>query len=131
VSGFLFGVFGGIVAWFATMLIGQPLYQFRGLRFRVSQSLEKFSPKTGGRWKEPVWMDRARDEFSETSAEIMAFASTQRAIDWLLSDLLGYDLRGAGEALRNLSDIAHAPGSGKRTDLRKKVETDLKLSSTK
>jgi hypothetical protein len=122
------GMIGGVAAWFGTMLIGQPFYEFRLLRRRAADIVEKYSPldQHRGNWTDALWMDRAEDELKDCAAKLSGFAASHPIVCRCLR-LIGYFVREAGDAMFETARLAHAPGSEIRRIARQQLARSLKL----
>jgi hypothetical protein len=61
-----FGILGGVIAWFGTMLIGQPLYELIKLRRRVAWAIHMYDPEIeDDRGTIAGWVDERANSYRE------------------------------------------------------------------
>jgi hypothetical protein len=126
--GFWPGVFGGFVAWVATMIVGHPLYRFVGLRGEVAKVLHLYCPSVpDGRATEERWKSEREAALRTCTAQLSAFAVTER-IPTAIVKVFRLDLQTAAENLNQLAAVS--PQNPDRTGLRANVETALKIRSS-
>src|SRR5215471_5379305 len=71
---FWLGILGGIVAWFATMLIGQPFYEPIGLRRETARLLHLYEPRgPDGRWAIRLTEEERTKAYQDCAAKLLAF----------------------------------------------------------
>lgn len=110
------------------MLVGHPLYVFRGLRAeaaRVVMLYEPFDPSDKKGAANLKWLEERERAYQACGAQLVAFAATQTLPTWLLW-FCHRDPRSAGEALIALAGLS--PGQQARAGLRDKIVSALRLS---
>jgi hypothetical protein len=123
---FLLGILGGIVAWFVTMLIGQPILTFWALRRQVIKALVQYNASgIDERSQSSKWLDERSTVLRTHGAELIAFAATEPLAPMLLAKI-GYDPLGAGVYLTSLSCLA--PGDATRPHIYGEVLKALRVS---
>jgi hypothetical protein len=115
---FWFGILGGIVAWFATMLIGQPFYELIGLRREAARLLHLYEPtKQDGRWAIAATLEERSKAYQDCAAKLLAFHSSQSLVSACAGlPPLSWRPKEAGELLWKLAPLG--PGASERFDLR-------------
>lgn len=102
---FILGICGGVIAWFLTMAIGQPLYSFFSLRSDASLCLVMYEA-AGDRAKVPGWLAEQNAAYQRSGANLVSFASTHGICTEMVRRL-GYDPRVAGMSLMRLASLSH------------------------
>jgi hypothetical protein len=112
------GILGGIVAWFATMLIGQPFYELIGLRREAARLLHLYEPtKQDGRWANATTLEERSKTYQDCAAKLLAFCSSQSLASACAGlPPLRWQPREAGKLLWELAPLA--PGATERLGLR-------------
>ena len=130
---FLSGVAGGIVAWIATMLVGQPLYAFSAMRSEVAKLLHlKFLGPLNIQSILAEGRDLEQSTLADCGARLMAFASTQPIARWIVESL-GFDPRQAGTNLIKLAGESpeDSPAIGSQVALALKIRMSFKPDASK
>lgn len=120
---FFWGVIGGMVAWVATTILGQPIYRFVALRAEAAEMLARYerdnSEDPGRDARDVNWLAARRHAYHECGSKLVAFAVANVAVAHLLRHrfLRGtrYYPRSAGETLMTLGDLS--PGSPDRSTM--------------
>ena len=74
------GILGGIVAWFATMLVGQPLYQLINLRSQTAWLLHFYDPLThDDRVLSALWVSEREKAYRDHGAKLLVPGGRLRA----------------------------------------------------
>jgi hypothetical protein len=130
VSTLFIGFIGGLVAWIATTVVGQPLLHFFQLRSRAAFILARYD---GLPWidhpeeaepPEKEWLEKRKEAFDEIGSELIAFADTNSLITHALTKSHYFALR-AGNDLRLLGAVY--PGTQSWADVRKRVRSAVRL----
>jgi hypothetical protein len=132
-ASFFWGLVGGMVAWVATMILGQPIYRFLNLRAEAAEILARYerdnSEDPGRDAREVGWQAERKRAYQECGSKLIAFAISNVAATRLIRrrPLRGvrYYPRSAGEALMTLGDLS--PGSPDRSTLIQAVISGLQL----
>ena len=120
---FLLGILGGISAWFGTMLIGQPLYTFFGVREEIAKQLYfRISGPTNIHTVLADFEGHYRIEFGELAGRLIAFTSTQPLADKIVR-FFGYRPAEAASALVK----AASGGQHGSAVLLRQIASDLKI----
>jgi hypothetical protein len=128
-AAFWLGILGGMIAWFGTMLVGQPFYELTKLRRQVATLLHYYEPISSDDHRATIlgWNDKRADAYRDCAANLLAFASTQAIVCRItrLLPLLGWKAREAAEQLWKLAPLG--PGAADRPQLRREVAEAFKL----
>jgi hypothetical protein len=107
---FIAGLVGGVIAWFVTQFIAEPLRRFFGMRREIAQYLLDYGNvrARGEDGQELTEQDKARlrdaqKKIRELATQTLSFAQTDALAANLLRWLWRYDLMRAGTALLMLS----------------------------
>jgi len=91
VINFLLGFLGGILAWFATNLIGQPLVTFLGARSEAARVLAQFEDLDGYDPERadppPEIVEERRKLLAAAGAQLVAFAHANQFLTPILQKL--------------------------------------------
>ena len=124
---FGWGLVGGVVAWFATMVIGHPFYSLLNLRWETARVLQLYEPPTrDNRGMSAAWLDEREAAYRSCAAQLLAFVAAQSAITWIVERVLHWQPRHAAEQLWKLAPLG--PGADERPHLREAAAQALKLS---
>jgi hypothetical protein len=85
VASFAYGLLGGIIAWIATTIIGQPLYKFISLRSQTAKVLARYDDD--GSNLSTIYDANRRTEYADCGADLIAFAATNVSAIWILRKL--------------------------------------------
>ena len=121
------GILGGIVAWFATMVVGHPFYELINLRRETAALLHSYDPATTDhRATISGWIEERAKAYKNCAAKLLAFSSSQ-ALVTMIAGLppLRWQPREAGEQLWKLAPLA--PGASERSELRLGIAKALNL----
>ena len=130
----LSGFIGGVLAWIATTVIGQPMQRFFQLRQQAALVLAKFDdrPWIGNPEAKPPdedWRKERSEAFDKVGSELVAFADANAFIARALHhNILGrnrFYVRSAGENLRTLGKAY--PGTQAWDQLRRETQRGLKI----
>jgi hypothetical protein len=132
-ASFFWGLIGGIVAWAATMVLGQPIYRFINLRAEAAEVLARYergNPGDPGRdARDVAWLIERKQAYRECGSKLVAFAVSNAVVARLLRHQVlrsgPYYPRAAGDALMTLGDLG--PGSSDRSILSEQIISSLKL----
>lgn len=123
---FGWGLLGGIVAWFATMVIGHPFYSLLNLRSETAKVLQLYEPTTKDeRGMSTTWLDEREATYRSCAAQLLAFAASQSVISWIAEGVLHWKLRWAAAQLWKLARLG--PGDDERPGLLAAAAEALKL----
>jgi hypothetical protein len=131
-ASFLWGSIGGMVAWVATTILGQPIYRFINLRAEAAEALARYErrdpddpdPDT----VDVNWLAERKRAYRECGSRLVAFAASNVLVTRLLCHPVlrkKYYPRSAGQALIVLGDLS--PGAQTRLTARDYVISGLKL----
>jgi hypothetical protein len=132
----LSGLAGGIVAWFLTNLVAQPLLRFFTLRGEVATALSLYRnvapylDETAHQEEKDILKERMRDGHKELrllGARLLAFHQTEFVANALLRRL-GFNSRLAAHAMFRVANTLGAFGS-ERHQARKDIDDALKFCS--
>ncbi|HWX83542.1 MAG TPA: hypothetical protein VNZ48_08085 [Xanthobacteraceae bacterium] len=123
---FGWGLLGGIVAWFATMVIGHPFYSLLNLRLETARILQLYEPATkDDRGMSATWLAEREAIYRSCAAQLLAFAASQSVVSWIVDGVLHWKLRRAAAQLWTLAPLG--PGADERPRLRAAAADALKL----
>jgi len=130
------GIIGGVLSWFATNFVGNPIARFYKLKDEVQSSLifysnvgpvyEKANPKEHHDWEK--WLE-AESTYRRLASELRVLALNYPKINHFLT-LRGYQLERASAQLIGLSNSIGQPDAMRRgmvASFRDNVERSLKL----
>jgi hypothetical protein len=131
---FLYGLLGGLIAWFVTAFLAAPFFKFRNLRHEASRVLALYEDRIGPHDSEAQkpsveWLTQRQKAYEDCGAELVAFASSNSMFTRLLHrvPLAGFRCypRNAGHQLVALADAKFRTSSSEQ--LREQVERQLNL----
>lgn len=130
----LWGVVGGVLGWFATYVIVEPLRQFFQLRNKAAQVIVQYDPTSGPTNPdddppEAKWLEDRRKEFDDIGVSILEFCAVNSIVCRTLShrhlSRYRFSIRIAGESLRLLGKTQ--PGTQAHHQIRHQALYGLKL----
>jgi hypothetical protein len=128
-SSALYGLVGGLFAWFATTFLAQPIYRFWSLRTEAAKVLALYEDRDRSLSQDVEWLARRRREYELCGAELIGFAYSNslftRAFHWLPWRQLRVDPRRAGGYFLTLAELS--PGWSTRDQVRDDIMSALKL----
>jgi hypothetical protein len=123
------GILGGMVAWVATTLIGQPFYELIGLRREAARLLHMYDPETRDERGGVIgWLAERENSYRACAANLFAFSSSQSIVAALVAlPPLRWHPKQAAELMSALAPLG--PGAAERPQLRRGIAEalDLKL----
>jgi hypothetical protein len=130
VASFLFGLFGGFTAWFATDFFVRPLAKFFALRAEVATALALYEePVDPDVFSSSDWLAQRKLAYARCGATLVAFATSNSLLVRYLYRVplraFRYYVRNAGLDLLNLSKAR--PGTAASDHFRKRTIHALKL----
>jgi hypothetical protein len=129
------GFFGGVVAWFATTFVAQPIQRLIQLRERAALVLAKYDDhlwigNPEARPPENNWLEERRKAYDDIGSELVAFADANtllvRRFHHRLLGRRRLYIRSAGENLRTLGDAY--PGTPSWDQIRRSAKSALKIA---
>jgi hypothetical protein len=109
-AAFVLGILGGILAWFATMLFGQPFYELVNLRRKTAEALHMYDPAThDDRATMDGWNAQRADAYRDCAAKLLAFYSTQLIVATIAERALRWRLKEAANQLWKLAPLGPSP----------------------
>ena len=129
------GFFGGIVAWFATTFVAQPIQRLIKLREKAALVLATYDDhlwigNPEAKAPENDWLEERRKAYDNIGSELVAFADANTFLVRRFHDgFLGrrrFYIRSAGENLRTLG--AAYPGTPSWDQIRRSAKSGLKIA---
>ena len=123
-TGLLFGLIGGVLAWVATMLVGQPLYTFLTLRGAAAKLLLMYE-HGGEKASISAWLIERENAYRVLGAEMAGFAVTHSQFVNLLR-WRGFNPLEAGVNLMALASMS--PGDPVRAPTYQNIIDPLRIT---
>jgi hypothetical protein len=146
----ILGIIGGVISWFVTQFIAEPLRRFLGMRRDIAQRLLVYGnvrgprianeprplgahPATPVTAQEEARLREAKDKLRELATQTLSFIQTDSVATKLLQLpwLWRYDLRKAGMSLLLLSLDIGVADENERAAYQKDIEDALRLKPLK
>jgi hypothetical protein len=122
------GLIGGVIGWFVTQFVAEPLRRFFGMRRDIAQRLLDYANVRAPRTEQDEARVRvAQEKLRDFATQTLSFVQTDPVATTLIQLIWRYDLQKAGQSLLLFSlDIALADEQDRETH-RKNVGDALRL----